>query len=125
VRGEALTGERAGQPLSHEIFLTQDADVVTYAEGETNGCDNASAGTVLRGWRPWPARTLFAWEPGDLQLGHVQLRGGPLGRRGAVADDERTGEVRPFHSGCEAGEQDRTIGRGVGVAKGRDQGKHA
>jgi hypothetical protein len=30
VCGEALTGERAGQPLSHEIFLIQDADVVTY-----------------------------------------------------------------------------------------------
>ena len=35
VCGEALTGERVGQPLSHEIFLIQDADVVTYAEGKT------------------------------------------------------------------------------------------
>jgi len=33
VCGEALTGERAGQPLSHEIFLIQGADAVTYAEG--------------------------------------------------------------------------------------------
>jgi hypothetical protein len=33
-----LTGERAGQPLSHEIFLIQDADVVTYPEGKTDGC---------------------------------------------------------------------------------------
>jgi hypothetical protein len=74
VCGEALTGERVGQPLSHEIFLIQDADVVTYAEGKTNGCDNASARTVLRGRRPWHARTLFAWEPGDLQFGHLQLR---------------------------------------------------
>jgi hypothetical protein len=41
VCGEALTGERAGQPLSHVIFLIQDADVVTCAEGKTNGCDNA------------------------------------------------------------------------------------
>jgi hypothetical protein len=47
------------------------------------------------------------------------------GRRGAVADDERTGEVRPFHSSCEAGEQDWTIGGGVGGAKGRGQGEHA
>ena len=52
VWGEALTGERAGQPLSHEIFLIQDADVVTYAEGKTNGCDNASARMVLRDRRP-------------------------------------------------------------------------
>jgi hypothetical protein len=35
-----------------------------------------------------------------------------LGRRGAEADDARAGEVRPFHSGCEAGEQDRTKSRG-------------
>jgi hypothetical protein len=40
VCGEALTGERAGQPLSHEIFLIQDADVVTYTEGKTNGCEH-------------------------------------------------------------------------------------
>jgi len=77
VCGEALTGERAGQPLSHEIFLIQDADVVTYTEGKTDGCDIASAGTVLRGRRPWHARTLFAWEPGDLQFGHSQSRSGP------------------------------------------------
>jgi hypothetical protein len=37
VCGEALTGERAGQPLSHEIFLIQDADVVTYTEGKMTG----------------------------------------------------------------------------------------
>jgi hypothetical protein len=47
------------------------------------------------------------------------------GRRRAVADDERTGEVRPFHSSCEAGEQVRRIGHGVGGAKGRGQGEHA
>jgi hypothetical protein len=34
--GEALTRERAGQPLSHEIFLIQGADVVTYAEGKND-----------------------------------------------------------------------------------------
>jgi hypothetical protein len=45
VCGEALTGERAGQPLSHEIFLIQDADVVTYSEGKTDGCE-----TVISSW---------------------------------------------------------------------------
>jgi hypothetical protein len=74
VCGEALTGERAGQPLSHEIFLIQDADEVTYSEGKTDGCDIASARTVLRGRRPWQARTLFVREPGDLQFGHLQSR---------------------------------------------------
>jgi len=77
VCGEALTGERAGQPLSHEIFLIQDADVVTFAEGKTNGCTIASARTVLRGRRPWHARKLFAREPGDLQFDHLLLRSGP------------------------------------------------
>jgi hypothetical protein len=77
VCGEALTGERAGQPLSREIILFQDADVVALTEGNTNGCSIASARTVLRGRRPWHARKLFAREPGDLQFGHLQLRGGP------------------------------------------------
>jgi hypothetical protein len=43
VCGEALTGERAGQPLSREIFLIQDADAFTFAEGKTNGRVTASA----------------------------------------------------------------------------------
>ena len=34
--------------------------MVTYTEGKTDGCDIASARTVLRGRRPWHARTLFA-----------------------------------------------------------------
>jgi hypothetical protein len=32
VCGEALTGERAGQPLSPEIILFQDADVVALTD---------------------------------------------------------------------------------------------
>ena len=87
VCGEALTGERAGQPLSHEIFLIQDADVVTYAEGKTNGCDNASARTVLRGRRPWHARTGTGRSP----VWPFAVKGWSVsGRRGAVADDVRS-----------------------------------
>src|SRR5438046_7212830 len=53
-------------------------------------------------------------------------------RRGAVADDARTREVGPCHSGCEAGEQSEEIHCGsvcregrsrAGRAKGGDQGK--
>jgi hypothetical protein len=77
VCGEALTGDRAGQPLSREIFLIQGADAFTFAEGKTDGRVTASARTVLRGRRPWHARTLFAWEPGDLQFDHLPSRGGP------------------------------------------------
>jgi hypothetical protein len=73
VWGEALTGERAGQPLSRENFLYRDADVVTKAEGNTDGHGIASAQTVLRGQRTWHARTLFAREPGDLQFDHLPI----------------------------------------------------
>src|SRR3954467_376626 len=44
------------------------------------------------------------------------------GRRGAVADDARTGEVRPRQSSGEAGEQRRATVRGVGGAKGGAEG---
>jgi hypothetical protein len=77
VCGEALTGERAGQPLSREIILIQDADVVTFAEGKTGGCAIASTRTVLRGRRPWHARKLFTREPGDLQFDHLHSWSGP------------------------------------------------
>ena len=70
VYGEALTGESVGQPLSRESFkLVQGADAVSVVEGNTDGHALASARTALRGLRPWHAETLFAREPGDLQLG--------------------------------------------------------
>jgi hypothetical protein len=40
--GEALTGERIGQPLSRESTLILGADVVPMTEGNTDGRDNAS-----------------------------------------------------------------------------------
>src|SRR5438132_2373246 len=46
------------------------------------------------------------------------------GRRRAVADDERTREVRLRHSSDEACEQSWTTSGGVGGAKGGDQGEH-
>src|SRR5437899_13084454 len=45
------------------------------------------------------------------------------GRRRAVADDERTREVRLRHSSDEACEQSWTTSGGVGGAKGGDQGE--
>jgi hypothetical protein len=44
--GEALTGERIGQPLSRESTLILGADVVPVTEGNTDGRDNASAQTA-------------------------------------------------------------------------------
>ena len=70
VQREALTGVRAGQPLSRESMYNQGADAVDEAEGNTDRRDNASAWTALRGRRTWHAHTLLVWEPGDLQLDH-------------------------------------------------------
>ena len=67
--GEALTGERIGQPLSRESTLIPGADVVLLTEGNTDGRDIASAQTARRGLRHWHVRTLFAREPGDLMVG--------------------------------------------------------
>ena len=65
---EALTGVRVGQPSSHESHVLRGADAVTEAEGNTGRRARASACLTSRGLRPWHARTLFAREPGDLQL---------------------------------------------------------
>ena len=63
--GEALTGERIGQPLSRESTLILGADVVPVTEGNTDGRDNASAQTARRGRRTWHVWKLVAREPGD------------------------------------------------------------
>src|SRR6202049_4355532 len=70
--GEALTGERIGQPLSRESTLILGADVVPVTEGNTDGRGNASAQTARRGLRHWHVRTLFVREPGDLMVGQRQ-----------------------------------------------------
>jgi len=85
--GEALTGERTGQPLSRERLIP-DADTVTYVEGNTQWRVSASAAVIRRGLRPWHVRTLLVWEPGDLGVGRVHPRSAS-GKQRAVADDER------------------------------------
>lgn len=52
---EALTGEHAGRPLSRENSDLSGADAVPFAEGNTEGCDNASTRSTRRGQRPWHA----------------------------------------------------------------------
>src|ERR1035438_483220 len=58
--GEALTGERIGQPLSRDSTLILGADVVPLTEGNTDGRDSASAQTARRGRRHWHVRTLLS-----------------------------------------------------------------
>jgi hypothetical protein len=57
--------------------FTQDADAVRKAEGNTGRRATASICLVLRGRRPWHARTLLAREPGDLSPGQSRYRTGP------------------------------------------------
>ena len=63
---EALTGARAGQPLSGESKLPG-ADAVTVAEGNTAMGVIASPTLTRRRQRPWHARKSSAREPGDLR----------------------------------------------------------
>lgn len=75
-RGEALTGERAGQPLSDEN-TNRGVDAVIRAEDYTDRRGIASAGATLRRQRPWHAWTSLVREPGDLRYRPSQPCGGP------------------------------------------------
>ena len=71
--GEALTGERIGQPLSRESTLILGADVVPVTEGNTDGAITQRPDGPA--WsRHWHVRTLFAREPGDLMVGQRHMR---------------------------------------------------
>jgi hypothetical protein len=75
--GEALTGERIGQPLSRESLKISGADVVAFTEGNMDGRVSASARPTRRGRRPWHVLMLFAREPGDLGFGRRMDTAGP------------------------------------------------
>ena len=87
--GEALTGERIGQPLSRERLFIPDADAVIEAEGKTDGRVSASAQPVWRGLRPWHVRTLLVREPGDLWIGHCPKTTGRMVRIGKARSRSR------------------------------------
>lgn len=72
--GEALTGERIGQPLSGENSVWG-ADALEKAEGNTGGRVSASVCPTLRRLRPWHVRTPPAREPGDLRHRPPSLAG--------------------------------------------------
>ena len=74
--GEALTGERIGQPLSRES-LDLGADTVHKVEGNTSERIIASARMTRRGQRPWHVRTLLGREPGDLATDRSATAAGP------------------------------------------------
>ncbi len=64
---EALTGARAGQPLSGERLHNRSADVIQSAEGNTVGRAIASARPAPRHRRPWHVRRSLAREPRGLR----------------------------------------------------------
>ena len=76
---EALTGVRAGQPLSGVRLPTRGADALQSAEGNTSRRATASAGRPRVVDRPWHARTSLAREPRDLRFARCQPGGGPHG----------------------------------------------
>ena len=77
VYGEALTGERIGQPSSRDSELILGADAVDMAEGNTSKRATASTRTARRGRRPWHMQTLLAREPGDLGFDQTLYWAGP------------------------------------------------
>jgi hypothetical protein len=87
--GEALIGDRTGQPLSRESTLFPGADVVPLTEGNTDVRDNASTQTARRGLRHWHVRTLFAREPVDLMVGQRQHACAALARVGKARSRSR------------------------------------
>src|SRR6266446_1089945 len=117
---EASVGEGIGQPLSRES-QSPDADAVSSAEGNTFRTHHRKVRTARRGRRTWHVQKLLGREPGDPTSGQLRCPLWPAsGRRGAVADDERTWEVRLRNSSCE---QSRATGCGVGGAKGGGRGE--
>ena len=132
VAGEASAGERTGQPLSRESkhdsgcrrrFKRRKAT-------RTGAPSRAPGRPGVVGDPGMCGRSLDGNREISRLAGGLSPRRSASGRRGAVADDARTREVRLRHSSREADEQSGAIGRGAGGAKGggrgeREPAKHA
>jgi hypothetical protein len=121
--GEALTGERIGQPLSRESFLSWVPTQCILRKATRPG---ASARAPRR---PGVVRDLACADAPWAGTGRSRdrpfgnRRRSASGRRGAVADDARSREVRLCHSSWEADEQSGSDRSGAGGAKGGGQGE--
>ncbi len=105
---EALTGERVGQPLNHEIDASRVPTFVLCAEGNMSRRDSASAGSTRRGLRPGMHGRSLRGNRGASGLARVGYHGwSASGRRGAEAGDERSRGARSCHSSYEPCEQSR------------------
>ena len=121
-RGEALTGECVGQPLSGENQL-RGADVLRPAEGNTARVVNRDARRPRVVVEPGMRRHLLHGNREISRLSGWDVTRTASGRPEAGADDERHGEVGLAHSSGEAGERSGASCRGASGAKGRDQGE--
>src|ERR1700687_1031242 len=123
--GEALTGVRIGQPLSRERSYSG------CRRRAFGGRQHIRARHRERQDDPAWSETLACADAPCTGTGRSRDR--PLGnsrrsaagRRGAVADDARSREVRLCHSSSEADEQSGPDRSGAGGAKGRGQGERA
>ena len=121
VGGEASAGGGIGQPLSRERLLSR-----TPTTSLCRKAMRAVAIAIGRSGPAWSETLACAQAPRagtGRSLAHLgrKRRRIASGRRGAVAGDERAGEVRLRHSSREANERSRATGRGAGGAKGGDR----
>ena len=81
--GEALAGERAGQPLSGETIINQGADVFEATEGNMSTAVSARLWATLRRLRPWHVTYVFCLGTGRSPLSSWEPFSGPCreGRR--------------------------------------------
>ncbi len=82
VRGEALTGACAGQPLSGVRLLFRSAYAIQSAEGNTIGCGIASARLAPRRRRPWHVHKPPARDLGGLHIALERRLPGRTGKAG-------------------------------------------
>jgi hypothetical protein len=80
-RGEALTGECTGQPLSG-VNQVRGAHALRPAEGNTARVVNARRSPTPRRRRTWHVQTPAAREPGDLQAVLAGYRKDRVGKAG-------------------------------------------
>ena len=71
--GEALTGDRTGQPLSLENYVPLGRRRVTHRGRQHGQARDREAWTVRRGQRPWHVRKLLVREPGDPTTDHRRI----------------------------------------------------
>ena len=86
-RGEASAGERIGQPLSRESYISRAPTALSSRKANTAGRVILRAPVLTRrGLRPWHVRKVLVREPGDLWINRstfvvASVRGGKVRNR--------------------------------------------